>query len=201
MPRRGAPIQVRHRQHGRLLEGASNELQANRKAVVGEAARHGDRRYAEQVRPPQLFRAPALEALASVPQFWGVFWLAVHTGVFYTLSGLSLFVMLRLVMRRQGPAMLTLIVFAIVLNAGSASPSALAEAAPITLLGFAVLLRVGALANITMAVVRTLPLTLDPAAWYFGRSLALMLLVLVAATWSCAIALGQRGETAELARG
>jgi hypothetical protein len=67
-----------------------------------------------------------------------------------------------------------------------------------------VLLRIGVLANAAMGIVAQaltyLPLTLDPDAWYFGRSLVVLLGIVGLAVYGFLVALNGRSAFGEMTR-
>ena len=115
-------------------------------------------------------------------------------GCFTALIGMALLVIVRLLVRRTSIAATLMVMFAVPLFAAALSPVDVAFGIVFTVLGLIVLLRIGLLAHVAALMVMHsltwLPLTLDGDAWYFGRSLVVLLAVAAFAGYGFLTALG-----------
>jgi hypothetical protein len=145
---------------------------------------------------PAMHLEPALEALQSSASFASIVLFTVLNGLQFTLAGIAGLVLLRLITRRTWIAITLLVAFTIPLFEAWASPIGAFFAVALSLFALAVLLRVGVLANATMVIVgfamKSLPLTLDTNAWYFGQSLIVLLFISALAIYGFLVALGGR---------
>jgi hypothetical protein len=128
--------------------------------------------------------------------FWSFVVIAVLAALITSLCTVAVLVLLRLVVRRTWLASAVLVSFAVPVIAQGTATVDIVLAALLVTLGLTVLLRVGVVAHIAMFVVGNfltwLPLTLDPTAWYFGRSLIVLLLISALATYGFFVALAGR---------
>jgi predicted Ser/Thr protein kinase len=151
---------------------------------------------------PPSFRAAVLEALGSSAVFGNVLMVEVLNGVQLSLAAMAGLVLLRLLLRRTWIALAGGMAFAIPLFAPSASAPDVVVTAILASAGMLVLLRVGLVANVAMTtvsgLVTSLPLTLDADAWYFGRSLFVILLIGALALYGFVISLGGRPVFGEM---
>jgi hypothetical protein len=145
-------------------------------------------------RPGQLVFA--LDALRSSEAFSGVVVAAFLGTLVWSLGGVAVLVLLRLILRRTWIASMVLIVLIVPSLAAGTSTSDVAVAILLSVVGLTVLLRVGLFAYVAMFVVMDvltlLPLTLDTDAWYFGQSLVVLLLIGALATYGFLVSLGGR---------
>ena len=145
---------------------------------------------------PAMHLEPALDALQSSASFASIALFTVLNGLQFTLAGIAGLVLLRLITRRTWIAITLLVAFTIPLFEAWASPMGAFFGVALSLFALAVLLRVGVLANATMVIVgfamKSLPLTLDTNAWYFGQSLIVLLFITAMAIYGFLVALGGR---------
>jgi serine/threonine-protein kinase len=151
---------------------------------------------------PLSFRVPVLEALGSSAVFGNVLIVVVLNSLQFSLTAMAGLVLFRLIVRRTWIALAALIAFAIPLLAPVASVVDVVAAVALASSGMLVLLRVGVLAHVAMIMVSgfmtSLPLTLDANAWYFGRSLTVLLVIATIALYGFLVALGGRPAFGEM---
>jgi len=146
-------------------------------------------------RAPLIAVHASLEALRSSEAFASVILAAVLHSVVASLCGLALLVSFRLVLRRTWLASIALSVLVIPAYAGGTSGLDIGLAAVLVTASLVVLFKFGVVAQMALLLINFLtwlPLTLDPSAWYFGQSLALLLLVAGLAIYGFLGALGGR---------
>ena len=143
-----------------------------------------------------LFTLPALEALRSPAAFASMVILAFLGGVMIALFADAGLVLFRLIFRKTWISIAVVVALAGVASAVSPSPVDVSVSMVIAAFGLGVLLRVGLLAFAAMAstmqFLTWLPLTLDPDAWYFGQSFAVLILIGARAAFAFVFALGPR---------
>jgi tRNA A-37 threonylcarbamoyl transferase component Bud32 len=145
---------------------------------------------------PAMFFQSALGALRSPTAFGGFVIGAFLHALVTSLCSLAVLVLFRLIVRRTSIALMMLVVMAVPIFGTGTSLLDVGVAVGLLTLGLVVLLRFGVVALIAMSVVTRfltwLPLTLDTDAWYFGRSLTVLLLIGALATYGFLVALGGR---------
>ena len=150
---------------------------------------------ADHAAPPILVQT-ALQALRSSPAFGGFVLAAFLNGLVSSLCIVAVLVFFRLLLRKTWLASSGVIVLAVPVFAHGTAPSDIALAVCLAAVNVAVLLRVGVVAHMAMLVMMAwltwLPLTLDPNAWYFGRSLVVLSLIGGLAAYGFFTALGGR---------
>jgi hypothetical protein len=113
-----------------------------------------------------------------------------------SLCGVALLVLFRVIVKSTSIALIMLVVVAVPIFATSTSPLDVGVAVGLLSLGLVVLLRFGVVALVATSIVTRfltwLPLTLDTDAWYFGRSLTVLLSIGALATYGFLVALGGR---------
>jgi hypothetical protein len=140
----------------------------------------------------------AVESLESVPRFLNiVLTYQALNALVYALAGLFLMVLVRLIVRKTWIAVLVLCLPGIALVPGGGTPFGLETpfVMAIPFIAFAVFFRVGLVAQVAMFftdVLVRVPMTLDPDAWFFGHSLATLLLLAALATSAFLVSLGGR---------
>jgi hypothetical protein len=140
----------------------------------------------------------ALESMESIPHFTNIaFAFQLLNALQFALAGAFLAVLIRLVVRKTWIAAgVGLFVTMPFVPGGAASfgwELVFVVAAP--LLIFAIFFRVGLLALFAMLVTGVfvrIPITLDPDAWFFGRSLVVLLLLAALAVYGFLVSLGGR---------
>jgi serine/threonine-protein kinase len=138
------------------------------------------------------------ESLESVPRFLNiVLTYQALNALVYALAGLFLMVLVRLIVRKTWIAVLVLCLPGIALVPGGGTPFGLETpfVMAIPFIAFAVFFRVGLVAQVAMFftdVLVRVPMTLDPDAWFFGHSLATLLLLAALATSAFLVSLGGR---------
>ena len=109
---------------------------------------------------------------------------------------MAFLVALRLLVRRTSIAATLLVIFTVPVFAAALSPVDIVFGITFTVLGLAVLFRIGLLAHVAAQMVMHsltwLPLTLDGDAGYFGRSLLVLLTIAAFAAYGFLAALGGR---------
>lgn len=152
--------------------------------------------------PPLSFRVPVLEALGSPAVFSNVMLVAVLNSLQFSLTAMAGLVLFRLILRRTWIAVGAIVAFAVPLLASSASAIDVVAAAAVAVSGIFVLLRIGVLSHVAMIMtsgfVASLPLTLDADAWYFGRSVVVLLTLVGLAFYAFVVALGGRPAFGEM---
>jgi hypothetical protein len=146
--------------------------------------------------PPAILRLPALQSLASPAASAGTFIIALLSGLSISLIGMAFIVGLRLLVRRTWIAAAVLAAFTVPLFAAALAPIDIGFGIVYIVLGLAVLLRIGLLAHVAMTMVTYsltwMPLTLDGDAWYFSRSLVVLVAIAAFAAHGFFAALGGR---------
>lgn len=140
----------------------------------------------------------AVESLESLPRFVNIVVTnQVLIALQYALAGAVLLVLLRLIVRKTWIAVLMLSLPTNPFAPGGVTPigweTPLVVAMP--LIALAVFLRVGLLAHVAMfftGVLVRVPMTLDPDAWFFGNSLATLLILAALAVSAFVVSLGGR---------
>jgi hypothetical protein len=154
--------------------------------------------------PPLSSRVPVLEALGSSAVFGNALIVAVLNSVQFSLAAMAGLVLFRLILRRTSLALAAILAFAVPLLAPMASAVELTALLFGVSCGLFVLLRVGVLALMSMMLasrlMTTLPLTLDIDAWYFGRSLCVLIVMAGLAVYAFLVSLGGRPAFGEMAR-
>ena len=143
-----------------------------------------------------VLRLNAIESLASPTTFGSLFIFAICIGLLTPLIGMAFLVALRLIVGRTSIAATLLVMFTVPVFAAALSPVDIVFGIIFTVLGLAVLFRIGLLAHVAAQMVLHLltwiPLTLDGDAWYFGRSLVVLLAIAAFAAYGFLVALGGR---------
>ena len=146
--------------------------------------------------PVPVLRLNAIESLASPTTFGSLFIFGICIGLLTPLIGLAFLVALRLIVGRTSIAATLLVIFTVPVFAAALSPVDIVFGIIFTVFGLAVLFRIGLLAHVAaqMALhsLTWLPLTLDGDAWYFGRSLLVLLAIAAFAAYGFLAALGGR---------
>jgi hypothetical protein len=140
----------------------------------------------------------AVESLESIPHFVNlVLPYQVLNALVYALAGAFLIVLVRLIVRKTWIAVLILSLPTNTLVPGGGAPlgweTPFVMAVP--LIALAVFLRVGLLAHVAMIytdVLVRVPMTLDPDAWFFGHSLATLVILATLAVSAFVVSLGGR---------
>jgi len=140
----------------------------------------------------------ALESLSSTPHFANmVFAHLVVTALQFALGGAFLLLLIRLIVRKMWLTIALTLLVGLPFVPGGVAPFGwefVLMPVPPLLIGIT-FLRVGLLAQFALLLMDLLirvPLTLDPAAWYFGNSLVVLIGVAALATYSFLISLGGR---------
>jgi Protein kinase domain len=140
--------------------------------------------------------APALEALRSSRHFASRVLYAALDGLQFSLGAFYMLLLLRLILRRTWIAVPALLVLGATINGNVSSPWPVIYALSTGALFVTIVLRFGLLAGVVAVVcerlLTRLPITLEPAAWYFGSSMAVVLLVLAAGIWGFTLAQARR---------
>jgi serine/threonine-protein kinase len=140
----------------------------------------------------------AVESLESVPRFVNIAVMYQVLGALtYALAGAFLLVLVRLMVRKTWIAAVVLSVLSVpfVPGGGISFGWELPYAMVTPLITFLVFVRVGLLAQCAMIftdVLVRVPMTLDPDAWYFGHSLAVLLILGTLAVSAFLVSLGGR---------
>ena len=146
--------------------------------------------------PVPVLRLTAIESLASPTTFGSLFIFAICIGLLTPLIGLAFLVALRLIVGRTSIAATLLVIFTVPVFAAALSPVDIVFGIIFTVLGLAVLFRIGLLAHVAAQIVlhslTWLPLTLDGDAWYFDRSVLVLLAIAALAVYGFLAALGGR---------
>jgi hypothetical protein len=140
----------------------------------------------------------AVESLESVPRFLNiVLTYQVLNALVYAVAGVFLLVLVRVIVRKTWIAILLLSLPANTLVPGGGAPFGWETpfVMAIPLVALAVFLRVGLVAHVAMIYTDMLvrvPMTLDPDAWFFGHSLATLLILAALAISAFLVSLGGR---------
>jgi hypothetical protein len=140
----------------------------------------------------------AVESLDSIPHFANIaLTFQPVTALFFALSGAFLLLLLRLIVRKMWIAAVIWILMATPFAPGGGASSGweLAYAIAGAVVALTVLLRVGLVAQVAMVytgVLMQVPMTLDTDAWYFGRSLVVLLVLTALAMYGFLVSLGGR---------
>ena len=141
-------------------------------------------------------RLYAIESLASPTTFGSLLIFAICIALLNSLIGMAFLVALRLITRRTSIAATLLVMFTVPVFAAALSPVDIVFGIIFTVLGLAVLFRIGLLAHVAAQMVMHsltwLPLTLDGDAWYFDRSVLVLLAIAAFAVYGFLAALGGR---------
>jgi serine/threonine-protein kinase len=145
---------------------------------------------------PEYLSAPALEALRSSRHFASRILYAALDGLQFSLGAFYMLLLLRLILRRTWIAVLALLVLGAAINGNVSSPWPVIYALSTGALFVTLVLKFGLLAGVVTVMcerlLTRLPITLDPGAWYFGSSMAVVLLVLAAAVCGFTLAQARR---------
>ena len=144
---------------------------------------------------PAISWSTAAESLQSIPHFVNVaLAFQLSASIVTALIGVVVLLLIRLVVRKTWIAVGLALLVAIPLSGAPIGWELIfVLAAP--LVGLTVFLRVGLLAYATIFftdVLVRVPLTLDPAVWFFGRSLLVLLMLAALATYAFVVSLGSR---------
>ena len=143
-----------------------------------------------------ILRLNAIESLASPTTFGSLFIFGICIGLLTPLIGMAFLVALRLIVGRTSIAATLLVMFTVPVFAAALSPVDIVFGIIFTVLGLTVLFRIGLLAHVAAQMVMHsltwMPLTLDGDAWYFGRSLLVLLAIAAFAAYGFLAALGGR---------
>ena len=138
-----------------------------------------------------------LESLQSTPHFISAVTFLLVEALVSVLVSVFVLLLIRITLRRTWIAVLVYLLVAIPFTPSEdpAWGEVLLFMIPGPLLGMVLLLRVGLLAHLAMMTTYLLirvPITLDPAAWYFGHSLVALLVLAALATYGFLVSLGGR---------
>jgi hypothetical protein len=151
--------------------------------------------FADHSAPAMLFQS-ALWALRSPTAFGGVVIGASLNALVTSLCSVAVLVLFRLIVKSTSIALILLVIMAVPIFATSTSLFEVGVTVGLLTLGLVVLLRFGVVALVAMSILTRLltwlPLTLDTDAWYFGRSLTVLLSIAALATYGFLVALGGR---------